>query len=334
MKVRQGNMLTALESTRRFLDDNQAALVGVMTPATRQTFDDAIGELSSTAMAQNQFTRDLKGSFAVQAACRTALIRNHMTPIAKIATLELSQLPELVQFSLPHRRVTIQQLGAHADGMAEGARPYAQVFIDAGRRPDFIDRLKQAADQMRAAAYDAAQGRVRIKGTTTGLTQTLSRARKIVQMLDAFVKEAAGNDKALLDSWHTAKRVVRTSGASRASTTVGSTPAATTPATTPMSGAKTANSGSSSVVSVGDSSSAAIRVGTHALALRARLAQKADAGPLTEHGGEPLSARDDPTVSDRAVGRFDRQLTLAFVQIQAYDLHDGGPPGMRPVGRR
>ena len=267
MKVRQGNMLTALESTRRFLDDNQAALVGVMTPATRQTFDDAIGELSSTAMAQNQFTRDLKGSFAVQAACRTALIRDHMAPIAKIATLELSQLPEPVKFSLPHRRVTIQQLGAHADGMAEGARPYAQVFIDAGRRPDFIDRLKQAADQMRAAAYDAAQGRVRIKGTTTGLTQKLSRARKIVQMLDAFVKEAAGNDKALLDSWHIAKRVVRTSGASRGLTTVGSTPAATTPATTPMSGAKTANSGSSSVVSVGDSSSAAIRVGTHALAL-------------------------------------------------------------------
>ena len=237
MKVRQGNMLTALESTRRFLDDNQAALVGVVTPATRQKLVDAIGELSSTAMAQNQFTRDLTGSFAVQAACRTALIRDHMTPIAKIATLELSQLPELVKFSLPHRRVTIQQLGAHADGMAEGARPYAQVFIDAGRRPDFIDRLKQAADQMRAAAYDAAQGRVRIKGTTTGLTQKLSRARKIVQMLDAFVKEAAGNDKALLDSWHIAKRVVRTSGASRGLTTVGSTPAATTPATTPIAAA-------------------------------------------------------------------------------------------------
>jgi len=247
MKVRQGNMLTALESTRRFLDDNQAALVGVMTPATRQKFDDAIGELSSTAMAQNQFTRDLKGSFAVQAACRTALIRNHMTPIAKIATLELSQLPELVKFSLPHRRVTIQQLGAHADGMAEGARPYAQVFIDAGRRPDFIDRLKQAADQMRAAAYDAAQGRVRIKGTTTGLTQKLSRARKIVHMLDAFVKEAVSSDKALLDSWNIAKRVrlstssarTTTPGASTpAGTTAGvSTPAATTPATTPIAAA-------------------------------------------------------------------------------------------------
>ena len=240
MKVRQGNMLTALESTRRYLDDNQAALVGVMTPATRQMLDDAIGELSSTATAQDQFTRDLKGSFAEKDASRTALIRNHMTPIAKIAKLELSQLPELVKLSLPAKHATIQQLGAHADGMAEAARPHAQVFIDAGRRPDFIDRLKRAADQMRAAAYDAAQGRVRIKGTTTGLTQKLSRARKVVHVLDAFVKEAVGNDKALLDSWNIAKRVVRTGGASRASrasTTVGSTPAATTPATTPIAAA-------------------------------------------------------------------------------------------------
>ena len=236
-------MLTALESTRRFLDDNQAALVGVMTPATRQTFDDAIGELSSTAMAQNQFTRALKGSFAVQAACRTALIRNHMTPIAKIATLELSQLPELVKFSLPHRRVTIQQLGAHANGMAEAARPHAQVFIDAGRRPDFIDRLKQAADQMRAAAYDGAQSRARIKGTTTGLAQKLSRARKVVHMLDAFVKEAVGSDTSILDSWNIAKRV-RLSTSSARTTTAGastpagvSTPAATTPATTPIAAA-------------------------------------------------------------------------------------------------
>jgi hypothetical protein len=227
-------MLTALESTRRFLDDNQAALVGVVSPATRQKLDDTIGELASTATAQDQFTRDLKGSFAVQAACRTALIRDHMAPIAKIATLELSHVPELVKLSLPRKRVTIQQLGALADGMAEAARPYAQIFVDAGRRTDFIDRLKQAADQMRAAAYDGAQGRVRIKGTTTGLTQKLSRARKVVHMLDAFVKEAVSSDKSILDSWNIAKRVRLSTSSAHTTTPGASTPAATTPATTPI----------------------------------------------------------------------------------------------------
>ena len=50
------------------------------------------------------------------------------------------------------------------------------------------------------------------------------------------------------------------------------------------------------------------------------------AWPRAEHGGEPLPARHNATVGDGAVLRFDRQLTLALVQIQAYDLHDGWPP--------
>lgn len=30
----------------------------------------------------------------------------------------------------------------------------------------------------------------------------------------------------------------------------------------------------------------------------------------------------------------DRQLTLALPQTPTYDIHDGWPPGMRPIGRR
>ena len=233
MKLVQGNTLTSLESVRRFLDDNQAVLDHVISTCTRQKLDEAIAELSSTATAQNQFTRDLEGAFATKASYRAALIRDHMVPIAKIASLELSEAPALVKLLLPKRRASDQQLGALADGMAEAARPYTQVFLDAGRKRDFIDRLKAAADQMRSATYETAQSRARIKKTTSGLTHKHSRGRKVVHMLDAFVKEAVGNDKALLDSWNTAKRVVRPSGVSRTTTNpAGSTPSATTPATT------------------------------------------------------------------------------------------------------
>ena len=231
MKLRQGNTLTSLETTRRFLDDNAAALAGVITAEPRLKLDDSIAELSSAATEQNQYTRDRKGSFAVQEMYRTALLREHMTPIAKIAKLELSHAPELVKFSLPRKRVTIQQLGALADGMAEAARPHAQVFLEAGRKPDFLERLKNAANQMRTAAYEGAQGRARIKKATTNLDQKLSRGRKVVHMLDALVKEAVGNDKALLDSWSIAKRVVRPSGVTRRNTSNNSTPVATTLAT-------------------------------------------------------------------------------------------------------
>ena len=237
MKLRQGNMRSSLENVRRFLDDNQAVLGGVINPAARQKLDDSITELSSTAAAQNLFTRDMRGSFAVQRANRVALVRDHMAPIARIAKLELANTPELVKLSLPVKRVSVQQLATLADGMAQAARPYAQLFIDAGRKPDFLDRLVAAADQMRLAAAEGKNGRTRIRKTTTGLTQNLSGVRKVVLMLDAFVKEAAGSDKALLDSWKSAKRVqltrsARTAATSTTTITAGSTPAAATPATT------------------------------------------------------------------------------------------------------
>ena len=66
MKLRQGNMLTSLETTRRFLDDNAAALAAVITAEPRLKLDKSIAEISWAAVEQNQYTRDRKGSFAVQ----------------------------------------------------------------------------------------------------------------------------------------------------------------------------------------------------------------------------------------------------------------------------
>lgn len=54
----------------------------------------------------------------------------------------------------------------------------------------------------------------------------------------------------------------------------------------------------------------------------------------TEGGGVPLACGGDPTVRDRVIGGVDRQLTLALVHIQAYDLHGGRPPGVRHVAAR
>jgi len=91
------------------------------------------------------------------------------------------------------------------------------------------------------------------------------------------------------------------------------------------------------VVRVGDDHLVAERllVARHPLALRARLEQNSRAWPVPKHGREPLPARDDASLlRHRPVLRFDRQLALAPVQIQAYDVVGGRPPGVRPVVTR
>lgn len=49
-------------------------------------------------------------------------------------------------------------------------------------------------------------------------------------------------------------------------------------------------------------------------------------GPLAEHRGEPLPAREDAAIEQFAVIGEKAELTLAFVAINSYAIH-GWPPG-------
>ena len=225
MRLHQGNMLASLENARRFLEDNAAALGDVITPATLQRLNDVIVDLLSEVTAQNQYKRDAKGSTALKDTYRRALVRDHMVSIAKIAKLELSSAPELVKFSLPRKRVSVQLLKQLADGMAEAARPHAQLFIAAGRKPDFADRLKAAADRMLDASFQQVQNQGKSMSAAANMRSKLTRARNLVHVLDAFVKEGT-SDPGLLARWNSAKRVVRTGGAITGTISPNTTPSA------------------------------------------------------------------------------------------------------------
>ena len=64
-----------------------------------------------------------------------------------------------------------------------------------------------------------------------------------------------------------------------------------------------------------------LEVARHPFALGTRLEQNPGAGPVSQHRGEPLPARDDAPLGDRTVLRLDRQLALAFVEIEPYRIH-------------
>ena len=207
MNTTQGNMLLSLENAQAFLSENAAALGGVVTTGARAMLDDSLVELSNHASVQNGQTRAGKSAIARRQALRTALIRDHMTPIAKIARLELAGTPELVSLSLPKGQPTVEQLAALANGMAQAAAPYADVFIRAGMTPDFIQALRTASDDMVQALKDRTQSKGKVRTATSALRNKLSRARKVVHVLDAMVKSALVGNQDLLAGWTLVKRI-------------------------------------------------------------------------------------------------------------------------------
>jgi hypothetical protein len=160
-----------------------------------------------------------QGATQRQRALRRALVRDHLTPIARIARVALAETPALEALRLPRGRPTAERLAAAAHGMAEAATPYAEVFLAAGLAADFLGQLHGAADALLASLDHRARSRGRRTGATEGLRATLSAGRRLVHVLDAFVQTALVDNPALLAGWDATKRVQRLPGRRRTATT-------------------------------------------------------------------------------------------------------------------
>lgn len=207
MRTVQGSMLQSLRTVDAFLEEHADKLAGVVSSGSRQKLNDAIAELQSHAAEQTGSGLASQGATRKQLALRKALLRDHMAPIARIAKADLPQTPEIEPLRMPKGRPSIEKLAAAAYGMANAAAPFIGVFTTAGLPADFIAQLGNAADALVLSLSERSQSRGRQSGATKGLKSMLSAGRRIVHVLDAFVKSALKDDPALLANWNSVKRV-------------------------------------------------------------------------------------------------------------------------------
>jgi hypothetical protein len=228
METAQGYTLQSLRSVQAFLTHHAAALPGVVHTGTYRQLVETLATLSALVAEQAGSDLAAQGATQRQRALRRALLRDHLTPIARIARVALSETPALEPLRLPRGRPTAEQLAAAAHGMAEAAAPYAELFVAAGLAADFRAQLHDAADALLASLDHRARRQGQRTGATAGLRATLSAGRKLVHVLDAFVQTALVDEPALLASWAAAQRVQRLPGRRSApATTVDAIPEAT-----------------------------------------------------------------------------------------------------------
>jgi hypothetical protein len=234
MQTAQGTMSESLRSVESFLDAHADKLGDVVKTGARQKLTDVIAALDVHASEQTGGALASQGATRKKQSVRQALLRDHMAKIARIAAADLPNVPELEPLRMPRGNPTVEKLAALAAGMAKTAAPYADVFIAAGLPTDFITQLTAATDAMTGANSERTSNRGRRSGATVGLKERLSAARKIVHVLDAFVKSALKNDPPLLRNWNLVKRVPRPTGRAASATVSPSVapPAATPPAPT------------------------------------------------------------------------------------------------------
>ena len=227
MQARQGTVLQSLQDVQQFLERYADKLGNIPATGARAALDQLIAELSGHATDQTGGTLQAQGATQQYRALRAALLREHMAPVARIARADLPNSPAIQPLRMPRGRPTAQRLATLANGMAQTATQYTDVFVSAGLPQDFAKQLTAAADAMLEALGTRNASRARRRGATTGIRTQLSRGRKIVAVLDTFVQSALVSDPVLLSHWNVVKRVRKTAGGPIASAAPGSSQAST-----------------------------------------------------------------------------------------------------------
>jgi hypothetical protein len=232
MQTTQAAMLASLTNVQKFLDTHAAKLGDVAAGAARKRLDGIVAELTAHVADQSGGHFAAQGFTKKQRALRTALMRDHMAPIARIARADLPDTPEVHPLRMPRGNPGTGKLVSQARGMSQAAQPFTETFILGGLPADFVSRLDLAIDALLQAGTDRSRSQGRRGGATSGLRQRLSAGRKVVSVLDALIRSAAVGNGALLSDWAIVKRVQRAGARSGAAVPAAATTLPTSPTVT------------------------------------------------------------------------------------------------------
>jgi hypothetical protein len=186
------------------------------TGASRR-LDSILDELSSLVTEQAAATLLARAATRRLHILRRRLFEEHLTPITRIARAELADHPEMIAFRMPRPSVPVVLLATNVLGMARVAAPHAAIFVEAGLPDDFLDRLKEAVDDLVEANLTRASWRGRVRGATVAITTRLADGRRTVAMLDSFVRLATRDHQQLRAAWLTVHTIAAVPGRRRLS---------------------------------------------------------------------------------------------------------------------
>ena len=233
MTNRQKAELDALHRMQVFVHQNSDALGTVTQAPSRTALDAAVTALEAQAGTQSAAQVYATSQTTQKLSAREDLRLHHMAPIAAIARISLAGTPQIVHLRTPRKNIDDVRLVAAADGMADAAALYAQVFIDHKLPPDFIDQLKAASAAVQTTVATRNKALQQVKAATQGVKDDTTNARNVVRVLSALVVKQLKGRTDLLAAWQMAKQINAKPGVPRKKKAVPTPAPPSTPAATP-----------------------------------------------------------------------------------------------------
>lgn len=208
MQRKQKVTLEWLRNVQGFLERRHITMDGVAIAPAKQQLDELLAELTERAVNQGGADSQARTQTEETRRLRRQLLVRHVRRVVRAANVIKSTEAEgeetFPTFAMPVPGLDDERLTAAAVVMADLAEPLAEQFVARGLSADFISRLRAAA----AALVDSRKQRSnyisRRSGATKGVHDSDVRARRVIKLLDAFVRPEIESDPVLLAEWNAA----------------------------------------------------------------------------------------------------------------------------------
>lgn len=208
--------------------------VAELTPL-RQELDEALGQLTVDAAAQEAVTKQSRVQTTEIRRLRKTLRDTHLKPIVRMSrTMQLEINGTKITFVLPSHKAVSEQVAAKSDAMVTALQELGPQFVARGFAPNFVEQLSSGTKALRDAIDRRAAQIARRTGTTAAILVHETRVIQLVRVIDTLVRPVIQTDQELLATWEnvvalprgskSSGSVVASAGSSQpatASTTVG-----------------------------------------------------------------------------------------------------------------
>jgi hypothetical protein len=209
MEARTKRGIAVLRRVRDFLVARSVTVVMGTLPRHVEALTGIIDRLTAHGVEQDARSRAARAHTLRKRQLVRALRREVLRPIAESAG---SVFPEdkVMQEALGMPPfLDAERLVAATYAIADRVVEHKDRFVAEGFVPDFIDKLRSAADAVRTSIDSRAVDVGRRSAATAGLQSEFARGRRIVRLLDAMVSPRLADTPDLLAEWQTLTRFTR-----------------------------------------------------------------------------------------------------------------------------
>jgi len=207
MDVKQGRALMALYAVDVFIDAHKADLPKTSSAGARSRLSRGLTELVRYVRTQEAGVIVTKQLTRAKEAKREALIRDFMTPIARIAKLEGASVPDLKPLKMPRGDPGVEKLLGHAAGMLAVVSRHVEVFVELGLAPTVVEDMQAAIDAVIDSITDRSAKVGERGGATKGIGHMLKALNDQRKILDSLVRSDLRDKPEELANWQLVKRV-------------------------------------------------------------------------------------------------------------------------------